>query len=59
MTDVQPAVEAAASHASAHRAQLQALSEKIQVGLGAAVLAAVTAYDELTVTLDSGNGSRG
>ena len=53
MTDVQPAVETAASHASAHRAQLQALSEKIQAGLGAAVLASAIRYDELTVTLNS------
>jgi NADH-quinone oxidoreductase subunit C len=52
MTDVQPAVERAASHAEAHRARLQALSEKIGAGLGAAVLSAVIAYDELTVTLD-------
>jgi NADH-quinone oxidoreductase subunit C len=53
MTDVQPAVESPASHASAHRAQLQALSEKIQAGLGSAVLSSAIRYDELTVTLDS------
>jgi NADH-quinone oxidoreductase subunit C len=53
MTDATPAVDqAAASHSAQHRARLQALSETIKAGLGAAVLSADIAYDELNVTLD-------
>ncbi len=39
-------------HAAALRAQLQALSDKIQAGLGEALLGAEIAYDELTVQID-------
>jgi len=39
-------------HAAALRANLQALSERIKTGLGAAVVSAGIAYDELTVEID-------
>jgi NADH-quinone oxidoreductase subunit C len=52
MTDATTPVENA-GHAETLRAQLRALSEKIAVGLGAAVQSAVIAYDELSVTVDS------
>jgi NADH-quinone oxidoreductase subunit C len=42
-----------ASHAEVLRARLQALSEKAQADLGAALLTAGIAFDELTVTVDS------
>jgi NADH-quinone oxidoreductase subunit C len=44
---------AAVDHAAVLRDQLQALSAKISAGLGAAVLSADIAYDELTVVFDA------
>jgi NADH-quinone oxidoreductase subunit C len=44
---------AAVDHAAVLRDQLQALSARISAGLGAAVLSADIAYDELTVVVDA------
>lgn len=44
---------AAADYAAALRKQLQALSAKVSSGLGAALLSADIAYDELTVVVDA------
>ncbi|MBB4199158.1 NADH-quinone oxidoreductase subunit C [Rhodoblastus sphagnicola] len=52
MTDATQAVDQAAGPAEIF-GRLQALSEKIQTGLGAAVVSATIAYDELNVTFDS------
>jgi len=52
MTDATPPVEHI-DHADILRANLQTLSEKIQTGLGAAVLSSKLAFDELSVTVDS------
>ncbi|PPQ40014.1 NADH dehydrogenase subunit C [Rhodoblastus acidophilus] len=48
MTDATAVLE----HAQSLRDRLQALSEKIEAGLGAAVVSATIAYDELTVVFD-------
>ncbi len=45
----------AVDHAAALRANLKALSEKIQAGLGAAVISAGVAFDELNVIVDAGS----
>ena len=45
----------ALDHAAALRQHLQALSEKIQAGLGAVVTSAGVAYDELNVVVEAGS----
>jgi len=52
MTDATHPVESI-NHAEVLRMRLQALSEKIQAGLGAALASAEIAFNELTVRVDS------
>jgi NADH-quinone oxidoreductase subunit C len=53
MANEQNAAPVATDHSAALRGSLQALSEKIQAGLGAAVTGAAIAFDELTIVVDA------